>query len=318
MAYNAEIIADSVSEAGDRLTTFEITFPRIVLSEFNTHRMFSRNSASSRAIPVEKQLLRVLDDPFVPVQWGVNQPGMQAGAELTAGEAEVSLNNHLLMRDYAVLGAVAQIGGVDELKDSGLRERIAELQDRLQAPFEPLPRPLHKQIANRALEPYMWHTVVATGTDWSNYFALRANEQAQPEIQKIAYMMRDLYESHEPTLLRGGEWHLPFVQADERQLAVESMKKISAARCARVSYLTHDTGIRDIGKDLALHDSLLGSGHMSPFEHPARPMTNEERQMYMVPIGENLELPYCGNFQGWIQYRKEIPNEHDYRLASVH
>ncbi|HSH18452.1 MAG TPA: FAD-dependent thymidylate synthase [Candidatus Saccharimonadales bacterium] len=315
MAYNAEIIADSVSEAGDRLTTFEVTFPRMVLAEFNTHRMLSRNSASSRAIPVEKQLLRVLDDPFVPVHWGVNQPGMQADMALTADEAVKAEEKWLLSRDYAVLGAVALIGGVERLQDESLKDRIGVVAGRLNYAAEPLPTPVHKQIANRLLEPFMWHTVIVTATDWSNYFALRANPQAQPEIQRIAYMMRDVYESNAPALLGPDQWHLPLVQPDERDLPIDALKKIATARCARVSYLTHDTGQRDAAKDIALHNALLGGGHMSPFEHLARPMTAEERQKYMVPIGEDSERPYCGNFQGWIQYRKEVPNEHDYGLV---
>jgi thymidylate synthase ThyX len=306
MGYSAEIIADSISERGDRLTTFEATFPRIVLAEFNTHRVFSRNSASSRAIPVEKQLQRILDDPYVPVYWGANKPGMQAAAELDSEEIEIAKANHLLNRDYAVLGAVAQIGGVDTLKDGTLRDRIAELQERLHYPGVPLKTPLHKQIANRGLEPYMWHTVIVTATDYANFFALRANEHAEPAFQPIAYAMKDLYQTHEPTLLGEGEWHLPLVQPDERGLAIEALKKISSGRCARSSYLMHNTGKRDIGKDIGLHDSLLGNGHMSPFEHVARPMTD----------AEYAASPYQGNFRGWHQYRKDIPHEADFSLVN--
>lgn len=302
MAYNAEILADSISEQEARLTTFEVTMPRMVLAEFNTHRMFSRNSASSRAIPVEKQLTRVLDDPFIPVYWGANQAGMQAEAELEPEEAVVAEANWLRSRDHAVLGAVALVGGVGQLKNVALQQRVAGLQEQYGDWHRPLTTPVHKQIASRLLEPFMWHTVLVTASDWSNYFALRANPKAQPEIQKAAYAMKDLYESHEPTLLHQGEWHLPLVQPDERNLPVDILKKVATGRCARVSYLTHDTGKRDIEKDIELHDRLLGGGHMSPFEHVARPMT----------ANEQAANPFNGNFRGWHQYRKDIPNEDDF------
>lgn len=306
MAYGAEIITDSITAQGERLTTYEVTLPRIVLAEFNTHRVFSRNSASSRAIPVEKQLTRVLDDPFVPVYWGVNQSGMQAAAELDDEESDLARREWLLSRDYAVLGAVTLVGGESELKDEELQQRVAELRDELQYKGNVLPTPLHKQIANRLLEPFMWQTIIVTATDWSNYFALRANPQAQPEIQRAAYMMQDLYQSHTPAVLRKGEWHLPLIQPDEYELPVEQLRKMSVGRCARVSYLTHDTGKRDPAKDVQLHDTLMGSGHMSPFEHVARPMVDHEFDWSY----------YSGNFRGWHQYRKDIPGESDYSLIA--
>ncbi len=302
MAYKAEILADSINRRAERLTTFEVTFPRMVLAEFNTHRMFSRNSASSRAIPVERQLRRVLDDPFVPVSWGVNQSGMQASAELSSEEAAAARTEWLRSRDWAVLGAVALIGGSRQLKDSALRQRIEQLKETAGYRGNDLTRSLHKQIANRLLEPFMWHTVIVTATDWSNYFALRANSQAQPEIQKIAYLMRDLYQTSQQQLLDQDDWHLPLIQDDEKDQTVENLKKMSVGRCARVSYLTHDTNSRDPEKDIRLHDSLLSSGHMSPFEHVARPMSD----------AETSQSAYGGNFRGWHQYRKDIANESDY------
>ena len=223
MAYAAKIITDSVSEAGDRLTTMEVTFPRMVLAEFNTHRVFSRNSASSRAIPVEKQLQRILDDPFIPVWWGRRQSGMQADHELEGQDLEQARAEWLAARDSAVNHV----------------QRLLELG-------------LHKQITNRLLEPFMWHTVIVTATEWGNFFALRANPMAQPEIRVVAEMMRDVYGESEPVLVRDGEWHLPLIQPEERDGEFEfseDARKISAARCARVSYLTHD-GSRDLDADL--------------------------------------------------------------------
>lgn len=275
MSYSAKVLKDSISDAGHRLTTFEVTFPRIVLAEFNTHRVFSRNSASSRAIPVSKMLARVMEDPFVPTYWGKNQKGMQAAEELSPGAQALAQGEWLRARDNAVTSVKC-----------------------LQAPDVDL----HKQIANRLLEPWLWHTVIVTATEWANFFALRDNKMAQPEIATPARMMRQLYETNTPTKPYGG-WHLPLVfEEDEREALrlfgskdIEMLIKISCGRCARVSYLTHD-GKRDLTEDIALYDRLLVSGHMSPLEHAARPRVQ-------------LEPAVCGNFTGWIQYRKTIRGE---------
>lgn len=275
MAYECRIIADSMSPRGVRLTTFVVTFPRIVLAEFNTHRMLSRNSASSRAIPVEKMIARVLDDPFVPVYWGKNQKGMQAEQELDEIEKAEALRRWLVARDRAVDSA-----------------------------YQLLANGVHKQIANRLLEPFLWHTAVATATDWSNFFNLRCHKDAQPEIRVFAEMMKSAYELRlDVRAVNYGEWHLPFVDPDEAfdlegvdGLTKEQIAKISCARCSRVSYLNQD-GVRDVKKDLEHVERLLGPGHMSPFEHAATPADGDQC--------------FIGNFYGWVQYRKHVPNESD-------
>jgi thymidylate synthase ThyX len=275
MTYSAKIVADSISKSGHRVTTMEVMFPRMVLAEFNTHRMLSKNSASSRAIPIAKQLDRIKSEPVLPVYWGANQSGMQAFAELDESAQKAAKTEWLSARDDAVRHA----------------EQLFEIG-------------LHKQLVNRILEPFMWHTVIVTGTEWSNFFALRANEMAQPEIRTIAEMMRDAYESSKPKLLGNDEWHMPLIQPEEFDGAfekTEDARKISAARCARVSYLTHD-GKRDLEADLILYKRLTSGGHMSPLEHVARPMTDEELQ----------EAEFRGNFRGWVQLRKLVPNEDDY------
>lgn len=278
--YSATMLADSANPQGVRLTTMEVTFPRIVLAEFNTHRMFSRNSASSRAIPVEKQLEMVQDHPFVPEYWGENQSGMQAEKELSQKKREYAEKEWLEARDNAM--------------DQALR--LYELG-------------VHKQLTNRLLEPFMWHTVIVTATEWENFFALRANRDAQPEIREIAMLMKDIYKAHTPERVGYSGWHLPLVKEDDHyELRTNSSKesilaKISAARCARVSYLTHD-GKRDIGKDLALYKRLVDHGHMSPLEHVARP--------YLDQYGIDKDL---GNFKGWLQLRKLIPHENNFANA---
>ena len=279
MAYGARVIADSISEAGARLTTLEVTLPRIVLAEFNTHRVFSRNSASSRAIPVAKQIERIRTDPFIPFYWGANQSGMQAARELTGYERDQAESEWLSARDNA-------IAHVEQLLALGL----------------------HKQISNRLLEPFMWQTILVTATEWSNFYALRINAQAQPEIRRAAELMHEAQAASTPQLVAQGEWHLPLIQPDEEDWArkhPEVAVKISAGRCARVSYLTHD-GVRDHDKDIELCERLASSGHMSPLEHVATPIVQEP----------STDLCFFGNFRGWMQFRKTIEGEDDFSKLS--
>jgi thymidylate synthase ThyX len=261
MGYSARVLLDSVSPAGVRLTTLEVTFPRFVLAEFNTHRVLSRNSASSRAIPTGKLIDRMLNDPVVPLEWGRNQAGMSADDVVTEEEAAEAERVWLQARDAAVEHA----------------RRLLDLK-------------IHKQELNRVLEPFLWHTVIVTATEWENFFHLRCAANAQPEIRKAAMGMRDAIEASVPRKVEAGGWHLPLVQDDERALDIEVQKKISAARCARVSYLTHE-GKREIEKDLELHDRLKSDRHLSPFEHVA------------TPAGD---AAFHANFRGWLQMRHEI------------
>lgn len=270
MTYNAKILADSVSPAGVRLTTMQVTFPRFILPEWNTHRVFSRNSASSRAIPVEKMIQRVKENPYIPEYWGANQPGMQAHQEIPETR-----------KTFAYIEWVRALG--EAIRSA---EYLAKTG-------------VHKQLANRLLEPFAWHTVIVSATEWGNFFGLRCHPDAQPEIRKIAEMMRDEMELSTPQLIQEGEWHLPLTP-DLAELThkydFDQIKRISAGRCARVSFLTHD-GKRDPEKDVELCEKLIESGHMSPLEHVATPLPN--RMM-------------LGNFRGWEQFRKEIPGEKDF------
>jgi len=300
MGFEAKVLADSVSPDGHRLTTLEATFPRFVLAEFNTHRVFSRNSASSRAIPVAKQLRRVLDDPYVPIEFGSNKPGMQAGPALTGAARDAAEAEWLQARNDAVrhvLGLITSPGNVAGAED--LHECLAAVEPSLKDPPAEWLN-VHKQVANRLLEPFMWHTVIVSATTWENFFNLRCHPDAQPEIRLIATKMRDAVERSVPTRLEPGEWHLPLVGEAEREetSSPEELAKISIGRCARVSYLTH-AGTRDLAADVALYDRLLESGHMSPMEHVARPMSTAELD----------RSEWSGNFQGWIAHRKLIPGE---------
>ena len=276
MAYSAKVLADHLGPSGKRIVTYEVTFPRIVLAEFNTHRVFSRNSASSRAIPVEKMLARIEADPFIPTYWGKNQKGMQADAELTPEEQDKARFAWLAAKGRAVDWAKT-------LLDLGV----------------------HKQITNRLLEPFLWHTVIVTATEYDNFFALRTHRDAQPEIREIAVMMERLYCEHEPVEVPEGFWHLPLVE-DRDTLAAEGftaeeIRQVSVGRCARVSYLTHD-GKRNPRADIELCRRLQESGHMSPFEHVAQALRDPDES---------------GNFVGWDQYRKMIDGEAIYRQSQV-
>jgi thymidylate synthase ThyX len=272
MPFSARVLLDSVSPAGVRLTTMEARYPRFIHSELLTHRVFSRNSSSSRAVPIRKMIDAVRSDPAMPVWWGRNQAGMQALEEIGDGAR-----------------ALAQAEWQRALEDALTHaERLAASDINL-----------HKQLVNRILEPFAWITVIITATEWANFFTQRTHEDAQPELKHLATLMLGEYRRSEPRALAAGEWHTPLVLADEEAaLPLEERLKISVARSARVSYLTHD-GSRDHAKDVELYDRLVGggaNGHWSPFEHVATPLAS---------AGE-----WSGNFRGWQQYRKRFEQEH--------
>lgn len=281
MSYRARILADSVSPDGVRLTTLEATFPRIMLSEFNTHRVLSRNSASSRAIPPEKQIDRVMQDPFVPV-FGSRVKGMGQGDDLTEDEQA------RLQREWKRAARQAALA--------------AEYLCNFNA---------DKSHTNRLLEPFLWHTVIVSATEWSNFFALRTHEAAAPEIREIATLMKSAMDVSEPSPVREGEWHLPLVAANERTVVKHDRddfwRMVSVGRCARVSYETHE----DKESPQASYNRavLLGqNGHWSPFEHVACPA---------VPLLAS-DPSMTGNFRGWIQYRKLFANENDASKMSMY
>lgn len=269
----AKIIADSVSPDGKRITTLQVKFHRFILPEFNTHRVFSRNFSSSRAIPTKKLLEQVRNDPATPVHWGANQPGMQAERELEGDELKNAKFAWTRAADSAALMA-------ETMSDLGA----------------------HKQIVNRIIEPYLWANGIVTSTEWDNWFELRAHPDAQPEIHELALRMQDAMAASTPRKLQIGEWHLPYITEEEMNdpfYQIEANKlsnmlaKISAARCCRVSYLKHDGSKANKDEDLALFMRLAGAEplHASPLEHQATPSTYNEKHLW-------------GNFFGWTQYRK--------------
>lgn len=277
MGYDAQVVCDSAAN-GVRLTTMVVTFPRIVLAEWNTHRMFSRNSASSRAIPVERRIAQIEAEPFVPSAFALNKAGMQAGDALDAEQAALARACWISARNQAVMHArdMVKLG-------------------------------VHKQWANRLIETFAWHTVVVSFTEIQNYWNLRDNPKAQPEIMTVTGLMREAYAKSTPRELKPGEWHLPFVtQPEIVSLPIEVCVQLSVARAAAVSYERHM--LQDFDKDIARYASLLASGHMSPFEHPAKVATVAD--LLSPEISRFVPSGFLGNFAlPWIQHRKTIPGE---------
>lgn len=310
----AQVICDSVYKQS-RLVSVEVTFPRPFLAEFNTHCRLSRNSASSRAIPVWKRMIAVLEEPYIPNSFGMNQPGMQAGDELSESDRKSVVKNWLFGRDMALITAYSLVGGRKEILAPIKGQRNVERAELMCSRVEELAksygvkdrlstqdRGLHKQHANRPLETYSFHTVITTATHWRNFFGLRASTKAQPEACDFAIAIAKAMQGSTPTKLSRGEWHLPYISAEDRQEVPDQRKlaEASSGKCARTSYLTHD-GLRSIEEDLRLFADLLSSGHMSPFQHPARPRETSDFS------GSN------GNYSRvWTQLRKLIAYEHDF------
>lgn len=257
MTIIAKVILDSINDEGNRLTTFQLRYPRYIHSEFMTHRVFSRNAASSRAIPIEKVISFVEDDKVTPI-FMYNKSGMSpdepmVGEDLVAAEYQWNL------------ARTTAIARARELNKLGV----------------------HKQIANRILEPFNHIDVIATATELSNFFELRIHPAAQQEIQALALEMLRALDRSKPKYLSNLDWHTPFLTDLEEELSVNMRKKISVARCARVSYSNFSLS-KSLLDDITLHDNLLKSKHMSPFEHIATPKSKENS---------------VSNFRGWSQYR---------------
>jgi len=292
----AQIIADSISPEKIRLTTMLLRYPRFIHAELMTHRVFSRNASSSRAIPVERSIQAILQDTAMPMHWGKNQKGMQAEEECNT---RMDDGFDGCSRETAWLWA----------RDNAIK--VA--QGYVNAGY-------HKQIVNRLLEPFSHINVVVTSTYWKNWYKLRDHPMAMPEIQILAREMFDKQLSSKPQELEPGQWHLPFVgNEDKYNLAGNTMLmqahetdfngiliRLSVARCARTSYLTTEGKKPDISSDLKLYDRLVGSEplHASPAEHQATP---DERFWGKPEIW--MHRNQHGNLFGWRQYRKMLTGE---------
>jgi len=281
----AELLLASKNKAtGTILYSWRLTFPRPILAEVNTHRVASRNTSSSRAIPSNKMRAAVLNDPFIPVSLGVNQKGMQAGAEITGWKRKAIIS-------------VLNAGRYPVVFQSWLLDKLGA----------------HKQIVNRYIESYSWCTQIFSATDVDNLFKLRNHVAAEPHFRILAYQMqqqRDLAEEllsqskrlragnritygngMQLQLMNPGMWHLPLLLPHEFYKPIAETKKVSAARCARTSYTLVGEGKSDFEADIKLCEKLFGSGHYSPFEHQAMAIWDDS---------------YRANFKSFVQYRKEV------------
>ena len=337
MSYKCEIVADSISNLGHRLTTFKVTYPRIIHAEMCRHRILSRNTASSRAIPFEKMVKDVQENPFVPLAWQKNHRGMQGSEYLQVEDGIYGVREHWLEA----------------------RNRAVELATSLHNSN------VTKQLVNRLLEPFVWTTELVSGTEWDGFFELRCpkyyaegtnkhykswkdlvtdfpecenyseldklkvNEsQAEIHIQKIAEMMWDAMSESVPKTLKEGQWHIPYGDIsmsilDQQELSFkfpnikskEDLKcRIATARAARLSYTTlGDNPKIDYEADIKLHDRLLESKHLSCFEHCARVMSDEEyqnfRKGYTTTSFRGETRGWCNNYRGFINYRYLIENQ---------
>ncbi len=281
MTITAKIIADSISEHSPRLTTLHIVFPRPYLAEFNTHRVFSRNFRSSRAVPVKKLIEEVRTQPYEPLVWLKNKPGMQGGEPMSPDEIKHARNIWRQGARYA----------------ADVAEWLASCN-------------LHKQWANRGLEPYLYVHGVVTSTEWSNFFALRRHPDAQPEMCALADAIFSAMENSKPNILEPGQWHTPFVRDEEKISKTgyydwNGAIKLSVARCARTSYMTHEGKEPNVEDDLKLYDRLVGQIplHASPAEHQATP---DHPTVYK---GQWYKPHLHGNLRGYIQFRKTLVGE---------
>lgn len=258
---SVRILADSINSTGNRLTTFELTFWRPILPEITRHRALSFSVRSSRATPVDTLIAEIRNTPWGPREWGINQAGMVA--EKAFGQQEtINSLNYIWYQSSNLACQMAKT-----LADAGV----------------------HKQIVNRMLEPYSCTHAVVSGTEWENFYILRTASDSQPEMQELANMMKEAQEDSIPKELKENEWHLPYItQKDLYEYSIQDCCKVSAARCARVSYKLYD-GTTDPNKDLELYSRLVSAHHWSPLENVATPAVDNY-------------LP--SNFRGWNQLRK--------------
>lgn len=254
---SAKVVADTVYN-GKRVTSLQLVYPRFILSELNTHRMLSRSTASSRAIPTAKLLEMVECNPALPVHWGLNQSGMQASCEV-----------------------------LQEAKNEARRVWIESSKLAVQQAKALAALDIHKQVVNRVLEPFMWAHTIVTATEWDNFFQLRLHSDAQPEIYLLARCMKEAMDNSEPV---EQAVHLPYITSSEfGDYDTSTLVDISAARCARVSYMNHDQKAPEVEKDLQTAKRLREAGHQSPFEHQAFAADDPSKR--------------CANFIGWAQAR---------------
>lgn len=302
---SAKVVAHSKSSiTGKEIITFELIYPRFIHSELMTHRLFSRNAASSRAIPVAKMIEMVRENPASPIHWGKNQPGMQANEELTGCDLDATKSDWITAAKAAASIANRMVG-----------------------------YGAHKQIVNRILEPFQWMKTVVTSTEWDNWYWLRNHPDAQPEIKRLAEVMLEAKQNSVPVELQPGDWHVPYFGGEGVGywlkgcgVPLEEALAISASCCAQVSYRKLDDSLEK-AKDIFAKLIESKPCHASPTEHQATPMVSEDGFIRVDneegggwhteyekgvtgrkvdPVTGEMGGAWSGNFQGWIQHRQLI------------
>ena len=301
---SATVIADSISPQRIRMTTMELEYPRFIHAELMTHRMLSKNAASSRAIPILAMHEAIKDKTAMPVHWGKNQPGMSAKEEVDDLTKRGAVGVWIAARDSMLSHSTI-------LSSSGL----------------------HKQIANRITEPFQMMKTVISGTEWANLLWLRHHPDAQPEFFELAKQISEAFEKSVPMFIKAGEYHVPYVQrvcreedgkmlymdSNETEMSAEDALKVSASCCAQVSYRKNDDSLE---KAKNIFARLIESEplHASPVEHQATPMVITDTGPYIEGMSptrweegvthmDKNRAYWSGNLRGWIQHRKLLANE---------
>jgi hypothetical protein len=319
----AKHILSSVGAEAPPIRSLQLRYPLVIHAELMTHRVFSRNARSSRAVPVARMIEEVMTDPYIPLVWDRNQKGMQG--------ADGDWNETVWLRS-------ADRPDLQTPDDYNRRDAWLWARDRaVEAAKGFADAEYSKQICNRLLAPFLHIDVLVTSTNFSNWEALRIHPAAEPHIRMLAEAMRDCIKAAPPPDKLGeGIWHLPYITpqdwiaARERaharigkrpwsmtvgewmthkapffRQAEEELRKISVARCAQISYIPFSEGANAAEKEIAKHDMLAENGHWSPFEHQATP----DAPYSLAPFSwRNPHLH--GNLTGWCQLRKFYKGEY--------
>lgn len=310
-----EVILASASNTGSPpIYTIRMRYPRPIHGEIMTHRVFGRNSRSSRAVPVRTMLNEVKNSPFVPWHWGKNQKGMQASEECNEIVNPMPIMKAAVYDPYELPYEITR----EQTWLHACNHMVATAEALMNAGY-------HKQIVNRLLEPFSWIDTLITATQWQNFLWLRDHKDAEPHLQDLARLVKQAIVEAEIQMLEEDQWHLPYItNADRHQLLVDSgrlageryqkivgtndhfdwLKMISAARCARISYMPFD-GNASYERELERYNALVSSDrvHASPLEHQASP------DNFNAANGKWDHSQFHGNLTGWIQARKLVPNE---------
>lgn len=300
------ILASKGINGAPPIYTIRMRYPRPIHAEIMTHRDFSRNARSSRAVPVERMLKEIREIPFVPWHWGKNQKGMQASEEC---------NEPVMIPDWDDI----DFHGKPHLRKHSREEAWLAARDKaVDVATAMMEAGYHKQVVNRLLESFMWIDTLVTSTKWSNFLWLRDHEAAEPHLRDLARLVQQALDNAEMQELVEGQWHLPYVTAADREFVKDNgmtgtfnqyfLNMLSAARCARISYKPFD-GNASYEAELARYDTLIKSDrvHASPVEHQAQ----VDRLDPDYPnTGKWEGEGFQGNLSpGWVQFRKLIPGE---------